>query len=142
MTGKLKTAILGATGYSGFELARILLRHPQVETPSDASAFRRATAANLADMYPAISGNGGYPMQPLSWSELQRQKSSSCFWLRLTRFQGHWFQRRSPAGLRVVDLSGAWRLHKAQNRAIYGFQDANAQPQPSLRKRQFTAFLN
>ena len=30
---KLKTAILGATGYSGFELARILLRHPGVETP-------------------------------------------------------------------------------------------------------------
>ena len=29
-------------------------------------------------------------------------------------------------GLRVIDLSGAWRLHKAQNRAIYGFQDANA----------------
>ena len=33
MTAKLKTAILGATGYSGFELARILLRHPGVETP-------------------------------------------------------------------------------------------------------------
>ena len=33
MAAKLKTAILGATGYSGFELARILLRHPGVETP-------------------------------------------------------------------------------------------------------------
>ena len=33
MASKLKTAILGATGYSGFELARILLRHPGVETP-------------------------------------------------------------------------------------------------------------
>ena len=33
MASKLKTAILGATGYSGFELARILLRHPGAETP-------------------------------------------------------------------------------------------------------------
>ena len=41
MTGKLKTAILGATGYSGFELARLLLRHPQRRNSGDASAFRR-----------------------------------------------------------------------------------------------------
>ena len=98
MTGKLKTAILGATGYSGFELARILLRHPQVETPVMLQRSGEATAANLADMYPAISGNGGYPMQPLSWDEFRSKKSSSCFWLRLTRFRGHWFQRQSLAG--------------------------------------------
>ncbi len=76
MTGKLKTAILGATGYSGFELARILLRHPQRGNSGDASAFRRSSRrTNLADMYPAISGNGGYPLQPLSWSELQRAEN-------------------------------------------------------------------
>ncbi len=28
--------------------------------------------------------------------------------------------------MRVIDLSGAWRLQEAQHRAIYGFQDANA----------------
>ena len=126
MKGKLKTAILGATGYSGFELARILLRHPQVETPVMLQRSGEATAANLADMYPAISGNGGYPMQPCLGMGYRSKESSSCFWLRLTKFPGHWFPRRFLAGLRVIDLSGAWRLHKAQNRAIYGFQDANA----------------
>ena len=30
MTAKLKTAVLGATGYSGLELTRILLRHPRL----------------------------------------------------------------------------------------------------------------
>ena len=33
MSAKLKVAVLGATGYSGMELTRILLRHPQVDTP-------------------------------------------------------------------------------------------------------------
>ena len=33
MTAKLKTAVLGATGYSGLELTRILLRHPRLEKP-------------------------------------------------------------------------------------------------------------
>ena len=29
-------------------------------------------------------------------------------------------------GMRVVDLSGAWRLREAQNRAVYAFHDENA----------------
>jgi len=33
MSAKLKVAVLGATGYSGLELTRLLLRHPQVEKP-------------------------------------------------------------------------------------------------------------
>ncbi len=33
MPAKLKTAVVGATGYSGVELTRLLLRHPQVDTP-------------------------------------------------------------------------------------------------------------
>ena len=79
MTGKLKTAILGATGYSGFELARILLRHPQVETPVMLQRSDETTTGNLADMFPVISGNGGYPLHPLSWSELERQKIELLF---------------------------------------------------------------
>jgi len=35
-------------------------------------------------------------------------------------------------GLRIVDLSGAWRLKQEQHRAIYGFKDANAQTAAQL----------
>lgn len=38
-------------------------------------------------------------------------------------------------GLRIVDLSGAWRLKQEQNRAIYGFKDANAQTAAELTER-------
>jgi N-acetyl-gamma-glutamyl-phosphate reductase len=29
-------------------------------------------------------------------------------------------------GLRVIDLSGAWRLKQEEHRAVYGFQDSDA----------------
>jgi N-acetyl-gamma-glutamyl-phosphate reductase len=126
MTGKLKTAILGATGYSGFELARILLRHPQVETPVMLQRSGETATANLADMFPAISGNGGYPMQPLSWSELQRQKIELLFLATPHEVSRALVPEAIARGIRVVDLSGAWRLRQAQHRACYGFQDVNA----------------
>src|SRR6266853_6872534 len=126
MTGKLKTAILGATGYSGFELARILLRHPRLETPVLLQRSGETAAANLADTFPAISGNGGYPLRPLSWSELQRQKIELLFLATPHEVSRALVPEAVARGIRVVDLSGAWRLRQAQHRAIYGFKDEDA----------------
>jgi len=127
MTSKLKTAILGATGYSGFELARILLRHPSVETPVMLQrSGEAAVEVNLADMYPAISGNGGYPLQPWSWSELKRREIELLFLATPHEVSRALVPEAIAHGMRVVDLSGAWRLREAQNRAVYGFHDENA----------------
>ena len=65
MSGKLKTAILGATGYSGFELARILLRHPKVQS---ATFYVRETngAQCLAEMFPQLRGWGEASLKTLS----------------------------------------------------------------------------
>ena len=127
MTAKLKTAILGATGYSGFELARILLRHPGVETPVLLQrSGESASTVNLAEMYPAISGNGGYPLQPLSWPELQRQKIELLFLATPHEVSRELVPQAIASGMRVIDLSGAWRLRESQHRAVYGFHDADA----------------
>lgn len=127
MRAKLKTAILGATGYSGFELARILLRHPGVETPVMLQRSGEASVeANLADMYPAISGNGGYPLQPWSWAELKRREIDLLFLATPHEVSRALVPEAIAHGMRVVDLSGAWRLREAQNRAVYGFHDENA----------------
>src|ERR1700732_4827200 len=126
MASKLKTAILGATGYSGFELARILLRHPGVETPVMLQRSGEASLeVNLADMYPAISGNGGYPLQPWSWSELRRREIELLFLATPHEVSRALVPEAIAHGMRVVDLSGAWRLRQAQNRAVYGFHDEN-----------------
>jgi N-acetyl-gamma-glutamyl-phosphate reductase len=127
MGSKLKTAILGATGYSGFELARILLRHPGVETPVMLQRSGEASAeANLADLYPAISGNGGYPLQSWSWADLKRREIELLFLATPHEVSRALVPEAIAQGMRVVDLSGAWRLRDAQNRAVYGFKDENA----------------
>src|SRR5580693_5792033 len=74
MPAKLKTAVLGATGYSGLELTRLLLRHPRLEQPA---LLRRQSetdaVSNLAEIFPSLSGNGIYPLKPLSWTALKQQ---------------------------------------------------------------------
>ena len=125
MTAKLKTAVLGATGYSGLELTRILLRHPQVEKPV---LLRRSSdngTRDLAEVFPALSGNGGYPLQPLSWPTLKQQGVELLFLATPHEASRALVPEAIAHGLRVVDLSGAWRLKQEQHRAIYSFQDAN-----------------
>jgi N-acetyl-gamma-glutamyl-phosphate reductase len=128
MPAKLKVAVLGATGYSGLELTRLLLRHPQVEKPV---LLRRATdsangAVNLADIFPTLSGNGAYPLEPLNWGSLKKQGVQLLFLATPHEVSRAIVPEAVAEGIRVIDLSGAWRLKQAQHRAIYGFKDENA----------------
>jgi N-acetyl-gamma-glutamyl-phosphate reductase len=127
MPAKLKTAVLGATGYSGLELTRLLLRHPRLEKPA---LLRRhgdtEAACNLADMFPALSGNGSYPLQPLSWTTLKQQNIQLLFLATPHEASRSLVPEAIAQGLRVIDLSGAWRLKQEQNRAVYGFEDADS----------------
>jgi N-acetyl-gamma-glutamyl-phosphate reductase len=127
MTAKLKTAVLGATGYSGLELTQILLRHPRVEKPV---LLRRAAdnggASDLAEVFPALSGNGGYPLHPLSWPALKQQGVQLLFLATPHDASRALVPEAIAQGLRVIDLSGAWRLKQEQNRAVYSFQDLDA----------------
>ncbi|MGD0760216.1 MAG: N-acetyl-gamma-glutamyl-phosphate reductase [Candidatus Sulfotelmatobacter sp.] len=141
MSAKLKTAVLGATGYSGLELTRLLHRHPKLEQPvllrrngangagnvSDGNhADVNQADLNLADVFPALSGNGGYPLQALSWAELQRRGVQLLFLATPHEASRSLVPEAMAHGLRVIDLSGAWRLKQAQHRAVYHFQDSDA----------------
>ena len=136
MAAKLKTAVLGATGYSGLELTRILLRHPQVEKPV---LLRRnadnGSPSDLADVFPALSGNGGYPLHSLSWSALKQQGVKLLFLATPHEASRALVPEALSHGLRVIDLSGAWRLKQEQHRAIYNFQDSNAVTAAELTER-------
>jgi len=136
MIAKLKTAVLGATGYSGLELTRILLRHPRLEKPV---LLRRnadnSSAADLADVFPALSGNGGYPLHSLSWPALKQQGVQLLFLATPHEVSRSLVPEAIAQGLRVIDLSGAWRLKQEQHRAIYGFEDSDAVGAAELTKR-------
>jgi N-acetyl-gamma-glutamyl-phosphate reductase len=127
MQAKLKTAVLGATGYSGLELTRILARHPRVQKPM---LLRREHsgehATDLTEVFPEISGNGGYPLQSLSWPELKRHGVDLLFFATPHDASRALVPEAIAQGLRVIDLSGAWRLKQAQHRAIYSFEDSDA----------------
>ena len=126
MTGKLKTAVLGATGYSGLELTRILLRHPRLEKPV---LLRRSTdngSGDLADIFPVLSGNGGYPLHSLSWPSMKQQGVQLLFLATPHEVSRSLVPEAIAQGIRVIDLSGAWRLKQEQHRAIYGFQDSDS----------------
>ena len=126
MASKLKTAVLGATGYSGLELTRILLRHPRLEKPV---LLRRTadngSAADLAEVFPVLSGNGGYPLHSLSWPALKQQGVQLLFLATPHEVSRALVPEAIAQGLRVIDLSGAWRLKQEQHRAIYGFEDSD-----------------
>jgi len=136
MTTKLKTAVLGATGYSGLELTRVLLRHPRLEKPI---LLRRAAdkgdASDLAEVFPTLSGNGGYPLHPISWPSLKQQGVQLLFLATPHEVSRSLVPEALANGLRVVDLSGAWRLKQEQHRAIYNFEDADAVTASKLTER-------
>ena len=127
MPAKLRSAVLGASGYSGLELTRILERHPRLEKTV---LLRRESggdgAKDLAEIFPELSGNGGYPLRTLSWPELKRQGVQLLFLATPHEASRSLVPEAIAQGLRVIDLSGAWRLKQSQHRAIYSFQDADA----------------
>jgi N-acetyl-gamma-glutamyl-phosphate reductase len=142
MAAKLKTAILGATGYSGLELVRILERHSRVQKPM---LLRRAAdvvngnaengSLDLAEIFPALSGNGRYPLRVMSWLELKQQGVELLFLATPHEASRVLVPEAIAQGLRVIDLSGAWRLKQERHRAVYGFEDANAGVAAKLMER-------
>jgi N-acetyl-gamma-glutamyl-phosphate reductase len=121
---KLKTAILGATGYSGLELTRILTRHSRLAPPLlTRRSAETDTPAFLADVFPSLSGNGGYPLTPFSWEELKRNDVQLLFLATPHEVSRSVVPEAIARGLRVIDLSGAWRLRQKQHQIVYQFRD-------------------
>jgi N-acetyl-gamma-glutamyl-phosphate reductase len=126
MRAKLRTAIVGATGYAGFELTRILLRHPGLQKPLLLQRESGSGGSDLTEAFPALSGNGGYPLEPFSIEKLKQAGVDLLFLATPHVLSRSLVPEVVGAGIRVIDLSGAWRLREAENRAVYGFEDSDA----------------
>jgi N-acetyl-gamma-glutamyl-phosphate reductase len=126
MLAKLKSAVLGASGYSGLELTRILERHPRLAKPVLLRREGSEGPEDLSEIFPELSGNGGYPLRTLSWPELRNHGVELLFLATPHEASRSLVPEAVAHGLRVIDLSAAWRLKQAQHRAIYSFQDADA----------------
>jgi N-acetyl-gamma-glutamyl-phosphate reductase len=126
MPQTIQPAVVGATGYAGFELARLLARHPYAKKPVLFTRNGEAgTTAKLDELYPHVSGNGGYPLEPFCWETLKTKGVNVLFLATPHEVSREWVPEAIAQGIHVIDLSGAWRLETPEYRAIYDFKDEN-----------------
>ncbi|MGC2695665.1 MAG: N-acetyl-gamma-glutamyl-phosphate reductase, partial [Candidatus Angelobacter sp.] len=128
MPQTIQPAVVGATGYAGFELARLLARHPNAKKPVLFTRNGEAgSTAKLDELYPQLSGNGGYPLEPFRWETLQAKGIDVLFLATPHEISREWVPEALAQGVHVIDLSGAWRLETPEYRAIYEFKDENSE---------------
>jgi N-acetyl-gamma-glutamyl-phosphate reductase len=128
-SNSLRVAVAGVTGYAGAELARILLHHPRLSTPPLFLGREGAEETlRLTDIHPTLTGASNADaaeVVPFSWDALTKEGVNLLF-LALPHEQSRDLAPIALShGIRVVDLSAAWRLQRAENRAIYKLRDAN-----------------
>ncbi|MDR3771831.1 MAG: N-acetyl-gamma-glutamyl-phosphate reductase [Terracidiphilus sp.] len=132
MSQSLQTAVVGVTGYAGAELARLLLHHPRLKAAPPVFAGRvdqkdeARGGIPLAEIHPqlaASNASGHLKIEPFSWELLARRGVEVLFLATPHEQSREWVPEALARGLRVIDLSGAWRLTDAANRAVYNFDD-------------------
>src|ERR1700677_1279730 len=130
----VRTAIAGVGGYAGGELARLLLVHPRLAATKPIFLGRVADEPPsgripLEQLQPQLA-LGGAQAQPeilaFNW-KLIRDAGVEIVFLALPHENSReWAPEWLENGIRVIDLSGAWRLHEDANRAVYKLHDADA----------------
>ncbi|HMK35967.1 MAG TPA: N-acetyl-gamma-glutamyl-phosphate reductase [Desulfomonilaceae bacterium] len=107
----IRTAIFGATGYTGMELIRILSSHPNVTISGGSS--RNWQGMSAAEVFPYISKDRDFRL--VSINELHDAPRADMAFLALPHGQSAAVAKiLLDAGLKVVDLSADLRLEDAQ----------------------------
>ncbi len=127
----VRTAVAGAGGYSGGELARLLLAHPRLQQTPPLFLGRVADETGsipLEQLQPQLARGRGRtlpPVQAFSWELIEAAGIDLVFLALPHETSREWAPAWLERGIRVIDLSGAWRLHDSTNRAIYKLTDAD-----------------
>jgi N-acetyl-gamma-glutamyl-phosphate reductase len=131
--GAPRTAIAGVSGYAGGELARLLLHHPRLNAATP-TFFGRAGEAEvgpstyLEDLHPQLATPGNHQANevfPFSWKRIVDSGIEVLFLATPHEQSREWVPEAIEQGIKVIDLSGAWRLKDHVNRAVYRLTDVN-----------------
>jgi len=128
-----RTAVAGVSGYAGGELARLLLHHPKLKQVRPAFFGRAgetgtATSTFLEDLQPQLAVPGDHHANevfPFSWERVADSGIEVLFLATPHEQSREWVPQAIEQGIKVVDLSAAWRLQEHTNRAIYRLKDAD-----------------
>ncbi|MCW2480553.1 N-acetyl-gamma-glutamyl-phosphate reductase [Candidatus Symbiopectobacterium sp. NZEC135] len=124
----LNTLIVGASGYTGAELALYLNRHPQMNLTALAVSAQSVDAGKrISDLHPQLKGIIDLPVQALT-DAAEAAKGIDVVFLATDHKVSH---DLAPvflaAGCVVFDLSGAFRVQDAEfYRRYYGFEHQHA----------------
>ena len=115
----VSTAVVGASGYSGLELTRLLARHPRVELASLFSDRWAGEAAGVRLPLPGAAASLRYR----ALAEAPGLEAELAFLATPAEVSLDLAPRLHARGVRVVDLSGAFRLaDPAAYPLWYGFE--------------------
>lgn len=110
----VKVAIVGASGYTGLELIRLLNRHPEVAITSVTS--EQSAGKRISDLFPTLRGGCDLVLEPLEPAEICAKAE-----LIFTALPHQAAMAVVPdflsAGKKVIDLSADYRL---RDPAVYG----------------------
>jgi N-acetyl-gamma-glutamyl-phosphate reductase len=141
--GAAQTAVVGVGGDAGLELASLLLHHPRLSGKPPVFAGRpesthTESSTPLTAIHPRLRDNNGsktLAVEPFSW-ELFESRGVEVLFLATPHEQSReWVPEALARGIRVIDLSGAWRLNDAPNRAIYKFTDEGSEAAISVQAK-------
>ena len=138
----LRTAVAGVGGYAGGELARLLLAHPRLRESTPVFLGRIADEAPngrvpLEHLHPqlALGANQHQPeVVRFSWDRIADAGVELVFLALPHENSREWAPKWIERGIKVIDLSGAWRLNEAANAAVYGLHDADPALATSLQQ--------
>jgi N-acetyl-gamma-glutamyl-phosphate reductase len=121
---KTKAAIVGASGYSGQELIRLLLRHPHVEVTQFTS--RQYAGKAVADVFPRFRGQVDASfVEP----DVKRIEADVVFLALPHGVAAEYAPALLAKGIKVLDLSADFRLKSA---AVYKEFYEHDHPAPGL----------
>ncbi len=124
-----RVAVAGVSGYAGAELARLLLHHPRLTSlrPIFYGRAGESSSISLTDLHPQLATHNGPAdsVLPFAWDNLTTRGINLLF-LALPHEQSREYAPEALArNVRVIDLSGAWRLQSDDLRAVYNLTDAD-----------------
>lgn len=116
MNTRSRAAVIGVTGYAGYELARLLLRHPHMETPTFYLRDPHDRAHCLSELFPQLRGWGDAPCKPLTIEAVAESGADVAFLSTPHEASVELVPalRKANPRMRLVDLSGAFRFRAAE----------------------------
>jgi len=135
MNSNARIAVVGATGYVGYELVRLLLRHPRVEASTIFLRNGLAGIRSLDELYPQLRGAGRpgrFDCLPFSIKAVSDNGADLVFLATPAEVSAELAPPLVAAGLRVVDLSGAFRFHSPD--VFSRWYGLPAAPEPLLKE--------